>query len=259
MSANEKLDLYDWIYWGPHDVLKSYFKNEKSLKEPVIRVKLGHATQNEIFKKSNFIQDLKASGLKKVQITNSAWGEYPVKAIQGEINKENLYICMVGLNTPEGWTLKFQLIFPSTFGIASKNDLQLWQNFISNTKQLSEQDFLKAHGQDLQDGFSLINCNGSTMKVIAEKRNCDNKILVIVIPSDGIEFELHKITDGLLGTEWNYGKSLVKVHGNIMVTKGNSTTVINQVSNVLLKTVSEYSVDVEAIKLKKGVVVYQDP
>ena len=40
LSPRGTLDPYDWIYWGPKDVLKAYFENPASLKTPLIRVKL---------------------------------------------------------------------------------------------------------------------------------------------------------------------------------------------------------------------------
>ena len=40
LSPSGTLDPYDWIYWGPKDVLKAYFENPTSLKVPIIRVKL---------------------------------------------------------------------------------------------------------------------------------------------------------------------------------------------------------------------------
>ena len=40
LSPKGTLDPYDWIYWGPKDVLKAYFEDPASLKVPLIRVKL---------------------------------------------------------------------------------------------------------------------------------------------------------------------------------------------------------------------------
>jgi hypothetical protein len=40
LSPNGILDPYDFIYWGPKNVLIAYFKDPSSLKVPLIRVKL---------------------------------------------------------------------------------------------------------------------------------------------------------------------------------------------------------------------------
>ena len=61
LSPNGILDPYDFIYWGPKNALKAYFKDPSSLKVPLIRVKLSEMvaqTGSNSFDKS-FMEYLK--------------------------------------------------------------------------------------------------------------------------------------------------------------------------------------------------------
>jgi hypothetical protein len=156
LSPRGTLDPYDWIYWGPKDVLKAYFENPASLKTPVLRVKLSAnvaQTGPNSFNNEDSIQSFKM--LKKEDPTGFAsietqWGNYPILAIRTKMEDQLIFMAWVGLNDPEaGWTLMFNLVYPDKKGHPNKEDRQLWESLIMKTIPLKDGDYFKACGQDL--------------------------------------------------------------------------------------------------------------
>ena len=59
----------------------------------------------------------------------------------------------------------------------------------------------------------------------------------------------------LLGSEWKQGEPLVKVYGTISKKEGeNSFFLMNQVSSILLNTVTEFSINQEESKNRKDTI-----
>lgn len=139
MGRSGDPSLYSWTYWGPKDVLEAYFKDENSLTQPIIAVKLssgtcqtgpktfsGRAEVEEMMKENpkNFLKEL-------------SWGNYPVNDKAIEISGHQVRMAHVGLNDPEGrWVLMFNLIYPGKHlnKAPQEKDLLFWDNFIANTK-----------------------------------------------------------------------------------------------------------------------------
>ena len=125
----------------------------------------------------------------------------------------------VGLNDPEaGWTLLFNLVYPDKKGHPNKKDRQLWESLIMKTTQLKDGDYFKACGQDLQEGYTLVNVGGAKLKMLAEKRQSDGTLQVVVIPeSSDVEFHYVDMMECAMGAKWKYGEPMVKVYGEIAV------------------------------------------
>ncbi|MBS0622016.1 MAG: hypothetical protein JSR80_03545 [Verrucomicrobia bacterium] len=141
LSPQGTLDAYDWIYWGPKDVLKAYFNNPTSLQEPVLRVKLS-ANVAQIgpnsFSNKEFHEMLKREDPEGFAAIETQWGEYPVLAIRDQREGRLMFIAWVGLNDPEaGWTLIFNLVYPDKKGHPNKEDRQLWESLIMKTTPIS--------------------------------------------------------------------------------------------------------------------------
>lgn len=140
MAPNGKIDLYDWVYWGPQDVLESYFKNPNSLKQAIIRVKFSEnvaQTSPDTFGNgvSEFINQLKQ--INPDAVTERRWGKYPVVAIKEKMRNRVCNMAWVGLNVPgSGWTLLFNLIYPENKNEPSKQDEMMWTTFITDTLPL---------------------------------------------------------------------------------------------------------------------------
>ena len=220
LSPSGTLDPYDWIYWGPKDVLKAYFENPASVKAPVLRVKLSAnvaQTGPNSFNNEASIESLKMMKKKDpvgFDFIEIQWGDYPVLAVRTHSDDQIIFMAWVGLNDPEaGWTLMFNLVYPKENGHPDIKDSRLWDNFIKKTTQLKDGDYFKACGQDLQEGYTVVNVCGAKLKMIAEKRQSDGAVQVVVIPEgDGVEFhyfDMHGMFDGcemeIYGT---HGKNL---------------------------------------------------
>lgn len=249
LSPDGKLDPYQWIYWGPKDVLEAYFKDPSTLKVPLIRViissNVGQTGPNS-FNNLTYeeqIKEFKKQFPNDFESLETHWGSYPVLSFRAKVDDLFAYVAWVGLNERTvGWTLLFNLVYPNEAGHPNKNDNELWENLLHKTTQLEERDFIRMQGQDMQEGYTLFNFAGAKLKMIAEKREEDGKIQVVVIPENSnIEYKYIDMMESHMFTKWKCGEPLVKVASEIIVKNGNVTNNINYVLSVLYKTVKEFS------------------
>lgn len=249
LSPNGILDPYDFIYWGPKDVLKAYFENPSSLKVPLIRVKLSGCvaqTGPNSFNKSfmEYLKKMKQEDPKGFDSIETQWGDYPVIAIRSILEGQLNFTAWVGLNDPEGkWTLVFGLVYPDKKGHPTKKDRQLWERLLTKTTQLKDGDYFKAYGQDLQEGYTLVNMGGVKLKMLAEKRQSDGKLQVVVIPeSSNVEFHYVDMMECAMGAKWKEGEPMVKVYGEIVFHDKNIESITNCVTSIFFKTVPDFSI-----------------
>ena len=238
MNSSGKLDAFDWTYWGPKDVLEAYFKDEKSLSRAIIRVKLGQISQNDVMHpdRTKMINGLKAMGFTTFDDIQFTWGIYPGYAIYSNSSAQALHTAWIGLNAEGDWTMQFQLIYPLSQQTPSLNDLQLWRDFLEHTQQLPEPLFFIANGQNLQDGYTLVNAFGSKLKAVAEKRARDNKLQIVVMPlADNVSFKFEEAGEGLMGAKWHFREPLAKVYGMIHRKDGNSELYDSSCISILIK------------------------
>jgi hypothetical protein len=244
LSPTGILDPYAWIYWGPKDVLNAHFEDQTSIKKPFIRVKLSGNVAQKI--PGSLPKDHEEALKKMMQndpqsyYRESKWGDYPVDAIKIKMAGQTIRTAWVGLNDPEsGWVLMFNLVTPDNNETAAEN---LWNDFITKTTQLKDADYFKACGQDLQEGYTLLNVGGAKLKMIAEKRESDGTIQVVVIPeSPNVEFHYVNMDECRMGAEWKHGEPMVKVYGEITVGTHNWKSVVNHVSSIFYKTVPDFT------------------
>jgi hypothetical protein len=247
LSPRGTLDSYDWIYWGPKNVLEAYFKNPDSLETPILRVQLSPnvaQTGPNAFTFEESLKLLEKENPKGFAFTKTQWGDYPVCAIRTQIEDKLIFMAWVGLNDPEaGWTLMFNLVYPDKKGHPNRRDRQLWKNLILKTTQLKDGDYFKACGQDLQEGYTLVNVGGAKLKMLAEKRQSDGTLQVVVIPeSSDIEFHYVDMAECAMGAKWKYGEPMVKVYGEIVINKNKCVTIIqNYVASIFYKTAQDFS------------------
>lgn len=252
MSPNGTIDLYDWVYWGPKDVLKAYFEDPNSLKTPVLRVQL---SSNVVQTSRNSFSGMESLAILKENDKSFAeyktqWGNYPVFSLRTKMANQTTFVAWVGLNDPgAGWTLMFNLVYPKLADHPNDRDLKLWQNLLSNTTELQDGDFFRVYGQDLQEGYTIVNISGATLKMVAEKRQSDGALQVIVIPENAdIKYHYADMIEGLMGARWKYREPIVKVYGEIEVDNKDFAAVINHAATIFPKNVSEFSVKKEEAK-----------
>ncbi len=248
LSPSGTLDPYDWIYWGPKNVLKAYFEDPTSLKVPIIRAKLSAdvaQTGPNSFHKSfmEFLKILQQKDPKGFASIETKWGDYPVLAVRGKEEGHLIFSAWVGLNDPEaGWTLVFDLVYPDKKGHPTKKDRQLWESLLTKTTQLQDGDYFKACGQDLQEGYTLVNVGGAKLKMIAEKRQSDGTLQVVVIPENSdVEFHYVDMMECAMGAKWKQGEPMVKVYGEIVFNDKNLQSTTNYVTSIFFKTVPDFS------------------
>jgi hypothetical protein len=266
MSPTGALDPAGWIYWGPEASLKTYFQNPKLLKEPLLSVSLSgnvKQTSPDGFgpEAKQALDMMKAIDPKGFTSFKTNWGPYPVQAVKVQMEGHTLMMAWVGLNSPEGWTLLFNFVYPDQKGRPDKKDMVLWENFLKNTKPLTDGDFFKAHGQDMQEGSTSVNYGGAKYRLIAEKRESDGMIQVVYIPAmENLAFHYRDMREGLMGAEWKYGAPIVKVYATLITTEGNASNNIDYVTSVFLKPVTEFSVrqdELKKLEKDKGWLVFQ--
>ena len=270
MSQSGTIDLSDWVYWGPKEVLEEYFKDPDSLSQAIIRLKLSTNTIQtgpESFDgktmqecKSHFEKEFKGErAFERYQ-----WGIYPVFALSTiqEFLKKRVCIHMafVGLNAPEGRTLMVDFNFPGQRqqGSPSKEDLRIWETFLQNTEQLEEKDALLIHGQDIQKEHTLVCLPGMKAKVTAEKLAKDGSIQVVMnFQNPNLSFEFQDMADGYSGMEWMRGAPMVKIRGSFIVENENAKDVFIFTTSVLLKKVDAFSIDADTVNDRKDMFVYR--
>jgi len=263
MAPEGELDPGDWIYWGPKEVLEVYFKDQKKLSQPIFRVTLNSKTmQKSLDTKKEFekvLDEIKKEGAKVQSKFHGHWGIYPVGAFHGNIKKKQLFIGWAGLNAADGWTLLFEMLVPEQKKRPNTEDIRLWQTFLEKTKQLPEPQFFKAHGQDLQPGFTIVNIEGSKLRISAEKRKSDNKFKITVLPlTDDVEFQCREAGEGLMAANWKKGEPLAKVWGTVIKTDGNYQLSDSLTVSILLKLVDEFTVTPEEQKPNSKALVFQE-
>jgi hypothetical protein len=217
---------------------------------PLLRVKLSAnvaQTGPKSFGDDRFLEDLKQQG---GNFKEMAWGDYPVLAVKTHVEDQLVRMAWVGLNDPEsGWTLMFNLVYPLKKGRPNKKDIKLWEDLLKNTVPLKDGDYFKARGQDLQEGYTLVNVGGAKLKVEAEKRQSDGMIQVVVTPeSPNVEFHYCDMDACRMGAKWKYGEPMVKVYGEIVIKQGNGESLIRHVTSIFYKTVEEFSVKADGGK-----------
>lgn len=256
MSPNGRLDAYEWTYWGPKEVLESYFKNEDSLTQSIIRVKLGTTTQREIENpnREEWIACLQQGGFEGFKDIRVRWGSYPIYAISAKSSEEVLFVAWVGLNDPGDWTMKCQLVYPTSRYKPTISDVKLWENFLSKTEQLTGKLYMKAHGQNMEEGYTVVDLGKAKLKVEAERRKSDNKLQLAMIPlEENVSFEFHEASQG----SWE-NEPIVKVQGTLTKREGQSTLIIDHHILVLVKEVQEFSINKEAVDSNAHMIVYQE-
>jgi hypothetical protein len=160
-------------------------------------------------------------------------------AAMGEDN-DKVNIAWIGLNEG-GQVLCASLIYPPNQHTPSAEDLNMWSEFLKETKPLDEHSFYKVHGQDLREGFTLVNVYGSVLKVSAEKRIRDGKIQVNIQPADQtISCKCWAVEQMLMPVEWHFFEPILKIQSEIQVSS-DANVICREIITVLIKNVSEFS------------------
>lgn len=172
-----------------------------------------------------------------------------MRAVRCALNGNcRLFLAWVGLNENQGQCLNFCLFVPEQASDAHHQAWQrAWDRFVAETKPIeNEPDYFKAHGQDLQLGYTNYRFADQQAQVFAEKRRNDGQVQLVIVPlTTEASFAAATFQEGRLATQWNHGAPVFKVGGQWNIRKGNSTTTLESVVSVLIQEVDEFSVNNE--------------
>ncbi len=232
------------IYWGPKEVLEDFFTSKKGPKSPIIYVEISTSVaqkdSDSFVDEDKIKQDLIYDGAKKIKLKKWNWGINPVLSFNGLYKDTEMNIAWIGLDH-EGMTLMVALITPKEEKTLSPEAHDLWTNFLTKTRPLEEQEFFKSNGQDLREGLTLVNLNGSILKCYAEKRTRDNEIQIVIKPfHEDISCKCLNITQAPMPLTWHHDEPLIKIEAELRTT-GKANIIQHNYINILLKSVIEFS------------------
>ncbi len=262
MSFDGEDDFHDFVYWGPKETLKSFFKNQNSLKQPIIRVTISDSMG---LSSSSFLDGENGEELKFIKqcypkgffYEEKKWGTYPVLETRFIDNGHELILAYAGFDTPGvGITLTFHLVKPEKQKKYTKEQLALWKNFIDNTKQLAGIDLLRFTGKNLQEGYSIVDCFGEKIKITGEKRKRDGKLQIVVISTiPNLHYSFISMEEGKLDPQWKEERPIIKAHANITFPP---SVYIQEATSILIDHVEEFSVNPNEINPTSIIGIYQN-
>ena len=143
-KQTKEFDMTDGVIWSPERTARQFEfgadRKFSNAKDPVFYVVLsdqvgqqpgGDAFTNE----KNIVANYSAAGLKKVKSAKTKWGDYPVLSLTGERpDGSPVFVAWVGINSPDGWTILIDYRIPRGDGHPSKDEKQIWERFLSETK-----------------------------------------------------------------------------------------------------------------------------
>ncbi|MCH9617103.1 MAG: hypothetical protein SP4CHLAM5_04530 [Chlamydiia bacterium] len=244
LSKSGKINYFggEWVYWGPEEVLKSYFKDESSLSVPVLFMDF---TPNYSQKKRGVLDVSKIKKeiegiVKNLKITSGKWGEYPYCTMSYQMGGKDFNTAYVGLNQDSGATLYINLLSPNVPG-GKAIGLKFWNDFFENTKQLSEPlCFRVCSNQELHPGYTIVDIAGRKIKVLAEKRKSDGKVQFIVLPEDEAStFKFENAFKTIMSTNWHLLDPVLKVKGTFVIEEGWIN--YSMTTTVLIKEVESFT------------------
>lgn len=260
-------DAYPGYFaWGPKEFLDTCdFKDLDHIPHSLLcfNASLDAAqTGPTTFSDADALEDaFKQVGAEGVSRHTYMWGNYPVLQIGGTNHGKYLFSAWIGTNYCSN-VIRARLLYPSMEGRPNKEDIQLWETFLSQTKPLPEPECLLVQGCDMQTGYTWQDGFGEKVLCVAEKRKSDNLIQVVLICQDNAtSFSVRNITHGLGKTSWRGVQLIAKVHVDISkkLVEGGSIEMQATPINVFIKTVEKFSLNKEALVVDPRIFVRQIP
>ena len=241
LCKGREVNYADHVYWGPKEVLEAFFKDPDSLSQPIFEVYAveGQSQQTPGVLDEKFFQELVLKNPEFVSYHLAKWGSYPYCELLVHLKNEPTRILCVGLNQDHGVILGFKLLCPKT-AQGKEAGLKLWNTFVQESKELPEPLFLKANGQEMHTGRTIIDVVGRKVEIIAEERKSDRKIRLAVIPSDQtVTFTFKNAKDVLFAGKWRNGDRMLKLDGAYIVDEG--WVHLDTTSSIFIKEVDDFS------------------
>lgn len=241
------LQKEDHILWGKRgDIMAFALDPSGEISEPLFVVKHSFEvmqTGPNAFSKEKEIKDLfSKQGIAIATAKKMKWGDYPLFVIEGKKKDgKGVMVALIGLNSPAGYVISVTLI---TTGDV-KHSKKIWDDFLHNTRPLTEQERFIAKGMDMRDGYTIYKEGGAKLKAIAEKRTSDRKLAVKVeAKTSATSFQILDIQEGSMDSIWKRGEPCVRIFGRLTErSKSYGTIITDSVITVLVKNVDRFSFD----------------
>ncbi len=224
LSKSGEINYFsDWVYWGPKDAIESYFKDKATLSVPILQIDF---TPNYSQKQRGslnipWMRKELENHMKNFKLESGNWGKYPYCTISGEVEGKELNMAYVGLNDDSGAVLFFNLVIPN-IPDGKAIALKFWDNFFKNTKELDQPLWIRVvSGQTMEKGYTQVNVLGRKIKVTAQRRKSDKKLLIAAFSEDGsVSYQYKNTVITPMLFEWHYGEPLAKIEGTFVVDSG---------------------------------------
>jgi hypothetical protein len=265
----EKPDPRAGMYWGSRESITSFFTQNTTGRGPVIQVKLSaNVTQkgaNSFHGEETIFRDMMESGYKNVKTIKHTWGSYPLLCFEGEAPSGDMqYMVWMGLNSPDGSTLRFYLMLEPGQRKLNPLHVEAWKTFLTKTTELDPsrpvaQSAPPVSGEipadstkrtkEANEGVAAFAIGEGQLKILAERRASDNRLLVVIEPlNEKTLFELQELRESAHPPIWSAGKSVLKVYGELSVGNGGLPQIQAQIIPVVIKKVDRFSVDYEKLQ-----------
>ncbi|MBS0634171.1 MAG: hypothetical protein JSR37_01750 [Verrucomicrobia bacterium] len=248
LSKKGPLDLTDWVYWGPKEVVEAYFANPESLKTSILRVRLSETVQQISPEKFSCENDelcklMAPMGLKRLYDVRSRWGKYPVYTITAQFEHKWLYTSWVGLSDPQGTTLMFELVYPGSK--PTQEQFDLWDQFIDKTKSLAADSYYISY--DL--GSTEVTLYDKSFLLVGEQRYSDKLIRIAYKPlKSDLKANVDTVYLANIAPQEDISGPGAKVY---LVLEAKDGTTQKQMVPVFIKPVVEFSIE--------GNLLYEQP
>ena len=144
-KGTKEMDILDGVIWSPERTAHQFeFGGNGKLNEatePLFHVAITplvtqRAGTEQFTNEKALEAKSKAAGLTNVRISKTKWGNYPVLSMTFEnpLDGARMFVAWVGANLPEEWTALINYRVPQGKGHPTKEELKVWERFLSETQ-----------------------------------------------------------------------------------------------------------------------------
>ena len=144
-KGTDNMDILDGVIWAPERTARQFdFGGSGKLNEakeplfhvavtPLVRQKAG---TDEFTNEKDLAAKTKAAGVKKVKVTKTKWGTYPVLSMTFEnpLDGATMFAAWVGANSTAEWTVLINYRVPQGKEHPTKEEMKIWERFLKETK-----------------------------------------------------------------------------------------------------------------------------
>ncbi|MFT4554228.1 MAG: hypothetical protein ACI9S8_002877 [Chlamydiales bacterium] len=222
----ESPDLIQGVFWGKKEDIYTLWSRSKVSEDPEVlsenfkkalgeihagvfqvghSLNVGQIAYREFSAEKTLDEDIaQLPAGSSLEYKKVMWGDYPVLVLDyTHSDGQETSIAYVGLNYA-GNTIQIRFLYPQDGNkhLAAGNntpDRLVWEEFIKRTEMLPRDRLLKVMGIDMEIGKTVIKATNGKVQALAERRNSDNKVRVLLTPvTEQTDFEAFSCITGLV-------------------------------------------------------------